>query len=344
MLATWAVQLARITLVALVGALVVVAPRVAQADGKCELTVKKGDTVSRIARRHGVTEKDLIRANPKLKKDPNRLRVGDKLDICKAKRLQQSKPSKCGSGGRLITHQVGKGETLGGIAARYSTSRDAVRRYNPRLKKRTNSMIRVGESIKVCTTNRKYTNRSWLKEGVQLPAGEGYEIRRPGNAWGTKTSVDAIVAALAEYRERQPESPPVQVGDISRENGGPLREHVSHQEGRDVDIGLVWHPEPEDGGQRRIDIARTWLLVRSFVHDPDVAVIFIDYRLQKRLYEYAQKLGEDQVFLDRAFEYPRNGDEQAVLYHWRGHTHHFHVRFDKRAVEPDPELASRDES
>ncbi len=306
----------------------------------CEYTVKKGDTLSRIAKRVGVIEANLVRANPELRKDPNRLRVGQTLKICRAKELQETRPSKCEDGGRLIVHKVGKGETVGAIAARYSVSRDSVRKHNRHLQKRTNDMIRVGETLRVCTANRRYTHRSWLKEGVQLPSGEGYVVRRPANAWGTPTAVASITAAIERYRELEPDAPPVQIGDISRENGGPLREHLSHQEGRDVDIGLVWHPDPGDGSKRKLDVARTWLLVRSFVQDPNVSVIFIDYRLQKRLYEYAQRIGEDQAFLDRAFEYPRNGDEQAVLYHWRGHTHHFHVRFEKRAKES--ELASRD--
>ena len=308
----------------------------------CEYAVKKGETLSRIAQRVGVTEANLVRANPELRKNPNRLRVGQTLKICRAKELQDTRPSKCEDGGRVIVHKVGKGETVGAIAARYSVSRDSVRKYNRQLKKRNNDMIRVGETLRVCTANRRYTHRSWLKEGVQLPTGEGYVVRRPANAWGTPAAVAGITAAIGRYREQQPDAPPVQVGDISRQNGGPLREHLSHQEGRDVDIGMVFAPDPDDDTQRKLDVARTWSLVRSFVDDPDVAVIFIDYKVQKRLYEHAQSLGEDQEFLDRAFEYPRSGDEQAVLYHWRGHTHHFHVRFKERAAL-EPELAARED-
>ena len=304
---------------------VVLAPQTSEA-GKCTYVVKKGDTVSRIARKHGVSEKNLIRANPKLKKNPNRVRVGQELKVCKAKNLQKRSPSKCGKGGRLIVHTVKKGDTVGAIAARYSVSRDSVRRYNKKLKKRTNSMIRVGEQLKVCTKNRKYTHRSWLKEGVQLSEGEGYNIRRPDNAWGTKLAVDGIVAAIAKYQEREPEAMLVQVGDISRKNGGPLREHMSHQEGRDVDIGVVWTEPGDEEDTKHLDIARTWSLVRSFAEADGVQVIFIDYKLQKRLYEHALSIGMNEVWLDQLFQYPKK-DEDAILYHWPGHSRHFHVRF-----------------
>jgi LysM repeat protein len=292
----------------------------------CEYVVKKGDTVSRIARRNGVSEANLLRANPALAKDPNRLRVGQKLELCQAKRIQASRPQACGEGGAIVNNKVGKGETVGAIAARYSVSRDSIRKYNPRLKARSNDMIRVGELLRVCTTNRRESHRAWLVEGVALPPGEGYHVRRPDNAWGTPTAIAGIQDAIARYRVSEPDAPLVQIGDVSRKNGGPLRSHLSHQDGRDVDIGYVF-ATGDDGKPRAIDIPRSWSLISSFVDNDDVAVIFVDYRLQQRLYEHAQSIGVDQARLDQIFEYPRKGDGEAILYHWRGHTRHFHVRF-----------------
>jgi LysM repeat protein len=293
----------------------------------CEYTVKKGDTLSAIARRHAVSEAHLTKANPALAKNPNRLRVGQTLDLCRAKRLAATRPQRCGEGGAIATHKVGKGETLGAIAARYSVSRDSIRKLNPRLKARPNDMIRVGEVLRVCTTNRRHTHRAWLVDGVQLPPGEGYHVRRPANAWGIPTAIAGIEAAIARYRTLEPEAPLVQVGDISRKNGGPLREHLSHQEGRDVDIGYVFEVDEDEQKTGTIDIPRTWSLVSSFVEDENVAVIFTDYALQKRLYEHAESIGVDPARLGEVFEYPRKGDGEAILYHWRGHTRHFHVRF-----------------
>ena len=316
----------RVSMVGLVVMLLV--PRGAAARGrKCTYTVKKGDTVSRIARKAGVSRANLIAANPKLKKNPDRLRVGQKLDLCKARRRAATKPKKCGEHGRVITHTVKKGETVGAIAAHYAVSKKSLRRYNRRLERRKNSMIRVGEKLRVCTELRRYTNRKWFTGGVQLPPGNGYNVRRPANAWGTPGTVRAIVASIARFRAGEPDAPPVQIGDISRENGGPLREHVSHQEGRDVDIGYLYDAPKDEDERKTMNLSRTWALVRAFADRDDVAAVFIAYRLQKRLYEHAQSLGEDQARLDALFEYPRGHDDDAVIHHWPGHTHHFHVRF-----------------
>jgi LysM repeat protein len=325
----------RFALVAIVLLLVGLPPSAASAKGRadCERKVKKGETLSHIARKVGVTEKHLVAANPALKKNPNRLRVGQTLDICRARRIEQTKPQKCDGGGRIVTHTVGKGETLGAIAARYSVNKSALVKHNKRLKARKSSMIRAGEKLRICTNLRRYTNRSWFTDGVQLPEGEGYNIRRPANAWGTSATIDGIVDALARYRETEPDAPLVQVGDVSRHNGGPLREHVSHQEGRDVDIGYVF--EEWDDGTKTMDLARTWALVKSFAEHEDVAVIFMDYAVQKRIYEHAKDSGVDQAELDRLFQYPREGDDEAVFYHWPGHGRHFHVRFGKVPADPE---------
>jgi LysM repeat protein len=286
-----------------------------------------------------VTQANLIKANRWLAKNPGRLRVGQTLEICRAKRLDQTQPRKCGDGGRLIGHEVRKGETLGGIAAHYSVSRKSILRNNKKLQGRANHMIRVGETIRVCTKNRRYTHRSWLADGVQLPEGDGYNVRRPHNAWGTAAAVEGITAAVARYRAVEPDAALVQVGDLSRKDGGPLGSHMSHQEGRDVDIGYVWARD-EESDRKTLDVARTWSLLHSFIQEESVKVIFVDYRLQKRLYEYAQSIGVDQAELDRAFQYPRNGDHDAVLYHWRGHTRHFHVRF--KSVHDEDDEVDRD--
>ena len=296
--------------------LLTLAPQSSKA-GRCVHVVERGETLSRIARAHRVSEKDLIAANPVLAKNPDRVRVGQELEICAAKRRPSRRRGPCGEGGRLIVHTVASGDNVGAIAAHYSVSRDSIRKHNGKLRTRRNDMIRVGETLDVCTKDRGASERRWLADGVPLPEGEGYDNRRPDNAWGTKLAVDGIVTALAAYVDREPDAPQVQVGDISRKTGGPLREHLSHQEGRDVDIGVVW--TDAGGGQcRSLDVPRTWSLVRSFIETEGVRVIFIDYRLQQQLYEHALSIGEDEAWLDGVFQYPRK-DGEGLLYHWPGH-------------------------
>jgi hypothetical protein len=59
-----------------------------------------------------------------------------------------------------------------------------------------------------------------------------------------------------------------------------------------------------------------------------VRYVFVDYGLQRLLYEYAVEAGENPGWLATVFQYP-SGSRAArgVIRHWRGHGNHFHVRF-----------------
>jgi murein DD-endopeptidase MepM/ murein hydrolase activator NlpD len=62
-------------------------------------TIKRGDTLSSIAGRHGVTLNALLSANPRYKSDPNAINVGDQLaipgkDTFAAEKATKKKPAK----------------------------------------------------------------------------------------------------------------------------------------------------------------------------------------------------------------------------------------------------------
>ena len=42
-----------------------------------------------------------------------------------------------------------------------------------------------------------------------------------------------------------------------------------------------------------------------------------------------------QKLVDALFEYPHRGSSRALIYHWRGHARHFHVRYRRNAVIQD---------
>ncbi len=333
----WGLRLLCTTSLLLYGLLAVATPQSAAAKGsksKCTYVVKKGDTLARIARRKGTSTENLLRANPALKKNPHRLRPGQSIRVCKAKLYDRSRPKKCGKSGRVITHQVGSGETLGAIAARYDTSVAAIRRGNKKLSKRNNNMIRKGESLKICTSRGPRRKES-LAGGIQLPEGEGYHRRRPGNAWGKAPTIHSLTSAIALYHQRTDDSPLVEIGDISSKSGGPLGGHLSHQGGRDVDINVVFEPRATPTDPRVIDIPRSWQLLKALSEDGNLKVIFADYALQGRLYEHALSDGEDPELVDALFEYPNRGSSRALVYHWPGHRLHFHVRYRRDSVIRD---------
>ena len=45
-----------------------------------------------------------------------------------------------------------------------------------------------------------------------------------------------MISVLEAYRTEHPNAPRVVVGDVSFDEGGPMNEHVSHQNGLDVDV------------------------------------------------------------------------------------------------------------
>ena len=124
------------------------------------------------------------------------------------------------------------------------------------------------------------------------------------------------------------------MGDLSKEGGGPLSGHASHQRGTDVDIGYVFLGKDKDvkdfipANRDNLDIRRTWGLVHEFLKTGRIRYIFIDYGIQKLLYKEARKRGVPESKLDQWFQFPRGkGRTYGIVRHWRNHHDHMHIRF-----------------
>jgi hypothetical protein len=69
----------------------------------------------------------------------------------------------------------------------------------------------------------------------------------PDRLYGNERTIRTVIAVANAYHEAHPNAPRIVVGDISHEGGGPMTdEHVSHQNGLDVDI---YYPRT-DGAER----------------------------------------------------------------------------------------------
>lgn len=186
-----------------------------------------------------------------------------------------------------------------------------------------------------------------LINGVPFPQGDGWTVVSPEATYGTRETVDFVTSAVRQVKAWYPEAPPLRVNQISAREGGYLRPHKTHQNGRDVDLGFYY----PGGGTVRvrerekvIDVALNWALVKALVMHGDVQFILVDQRVQKVLFDYAKKAGEDPVWLDSLF----HAGMQSILQHARRHRDHFHVRyFNARAqelgVRVAPLLAERPE-
>ncbi len=112
--------------------------------------VKQGDTLSKIARRYGVSVKAIAQANNI--RSYRRLRRGADLVIpvggaARARAVAASR--RASTTKKLVRHRVRSGETAGQIAERYGVRLSSLRRWN-KLNRR--STIRVGQRLKIYST------------------------------------------------------------------------------------------------------------------------------------------------------------------------------------------------
>jgi murein endopeptidase len=125
----------------------------------------------------------------------------------------------------------------------------------------------------------------------------------PKRLYGTEHTIRTIVSVAAPYRAAHTDAPRLVVGDISREGGGPLDEHVSHQNGLDVDI---YFP--------RLD---------NTLRAP-VAPEQIDRRLSQDLVDRFVAAGARMIFV--GYGSGLRG-RSGVVIPYAGHGYHMHVRF-----------------
>ncbi|MEE2789411.1 MAG: penicillin-insensitive murein endopeptidase [Myxococcota bacterium] len=174
--------------------------------------------------------------------------------------------------------------------------------------------------------------RGWLANPVRLEGTERIAVRATN--YGTQEMVDAIRDAVDSVHEKFPGTKSLPVGDLSRRRGGFFPPHVSHQNGRDADIGYYLkvghHPKLlKHASARTMDTPRTWTFLESLLDDDKVEYIFVDYRLQRPLYRYARDVRKlSAEVLDKYFEYPKGRRaRRGIIRHLKGHADHMHVRF-----------------
>jgi murein endopeptidase/LysM repeat protein len=166
-----------------------------------------------------------------------------------------------------------------------------------------------------------------LVNGRNAQKSELYVPVAQGTAWGTDETLGYLDAALAKVHAAIPGTPPLALGDISAERGGPISPHVSHQAGRDLDIGYFYRGEQRwyrRGNAQNLDLPRNWAFVRALVTETDVDLIFIDHSIQALLKDYAIESGEDRAWVEGLFG---GSGQRAIIRHARGHATHIHVRF-----------------
>jgi penicillin-insensitive murein endopeptidase len=185
-----------------------------------------------------------------------------------------------------------------------------------------------------------------VRGAVALPdQGPGFRHndRRPYEArFGTVELVQALIKAAASFAEDNP----LVINDLGLVNGGPIRQHGSHQSGRDVDVlffstDLKRQPVPSvgvpvdpkgrgidfkdlavrsDDVELRFDAKRTWRFMQSFleVAGEEVQRIFIVEHVRTMLLAEAERVKAPKKIKERF--------EMVTCQPETPHDDHMHIR------------------
>ncbi len=167
-----------------------------------------------------------------------------------------------------------------------------------------------------------------------VPADTAGDVR-----WGLEPLVTMLERAARAVRGQFPQAV-TSVGHLSREGGGEIEQHRSHESGRDADVGFFvrtasgrqllephFVPFLADGTAPSwpgayFDDAKNWALVAAMLGDPQAHVthIFVAAPLRARLLAYAEKSGLSPNLRLRAAEVMQQPHGALP------HDDHFHVR------------------
>jgi penicillin-insensitive murein endopeptidase len=175
-----------------------------------------------------------------------------------------------------------------------------------------------------------------LVNPVCLRPEPGWTLIDSNGAFATSETAAYIRAAIDTVHELFPESPAISIGDISLQDGGRMKRHITHQSGRDVDFGFYYKTGYQawyvPGTAANLDLPRNWALVRALLLRTDIETILLDTRIQRLLYAQALRIGEDKDWLDGLFQFVK-GNAKARIVHVAGHRTHYHVRFYNRTAQ-----------
>lgn len=173
-----------------------------------------------------------------------------------------------------------------------------------------------------------------LVNGIPFPTHMGgYTIRNPDLAYATPELIGSLLEAIEAVREKYPNTVDLFIGDFSGPSGGRLKGHKSHQNGRDVDIGMyAIGNQPLDRftpmNADNLDVPKTWTLIEALIRTGRVQYLFVDRKIQKMLFKYALSRGFDEALLNRLFNDVGGKAADAAIRHEPRHKDHIHVRFD----------------
>ena len=186
-------------------------------------------------------------------------------------------------------------------------------------------------------------NEGRLEGGIHLDVTKPYLRGAPMHSsvdtrWGLPALVHAIDHAAKAVAKKHPGAV-LNVGDLSRRNGGELARHHSHESGRDADLGFyivdaqgkplsrptftkIDDKLAAEVAGARFDVAKNWLFLQNLLLDRDARVshVFVAEPIKHALLAHARSRGVAHALYLRA---------ALVMMQPTGglpHDDHFHVR------------------
>lgn len=290
------------------------------------ITVARGDTLSRLAARHGTTVEALLAANALRS---TQIRVGQTL------RLPAPPPAEPTI--RETPREPEPREALPEV-----DDDTALRRLPAPPERRIDPLPPPPERGR----SGGRSTEPVMADAVQLPRDRAYFLRHPKRAWGQPHVVEGTREAILAVKRKHPDVHRLAIGDLSARSGGRLSGHKSHRTGRDVDLGLYFERTPSSYPQRFVgadvaplDFAATWTLIEAFYRQSlrpgGPERIFLDFEVQGQIYGWARKHGVSRRVLREVFQFPHGRwSREGFVRHEPAHDDHLHVRFHDEPPAP----------
>ena len=187
-------------------------------------------------------------------------------------------------------------------------------------------------------------SRGYLVNGVAMKEGHPClkirtSARNKRAQYGTRDLVDALEQAACIVQRQWPGSL-LYAGDLSRETGGDLSGHTSHNSGRDADLAFYMRDragriadstrmlpiQPDGrakwGGDLTFDVPRNWAMIEAFLKNPRIQVqyLFVANYIRSLLLDYAKAVGASKDVIRHARAVLKQPNDSSP------HVEHFHLR------------------
>lgn len=243
-----------------------------------------------------------------------------------------------------FTYSICHNDTVKTVAELLGVSEEDLRRWN-------RNTVRGGKFLKGTRRVTYYARNGYRQEsigrassgqlvgGVNLDCdgddkGSGWVVlARRVHTYGTPETIRIIQQAGKAYRtyfrSRKQKYPPLAIGDLSRRDGGPLPPHLSHQSGRDVDVGVINVRNKTPGAfihttPNTMDTLKTWVMMKSFLDTGEVQYIFMARSLVDEIKTYVSRIYAKDARKRR--HYMRFFDTHVIAGDGE-HYSHVHIRF-----------------